>query len=488
MSKNMIYNVTDFQRHLWNYHKMSSSVARQSEKTGSEKYEAFPIFSSEVFHRMFVEKPERNESPPVGSDVFEYLHERISEIPEFENLRMKCVGNEEWSGIGTAAVIDTLITAVPDSDRVPDVSSDAEIERMFKEAIANASNDDERDRAQQAFDEQMKPDVAGSLANRMNTAKNATQMIDETEVRNAIRTAVKDAIESIEEQEAIVDSLSFGMDPHSGKKAKMALHRNIAKILGGNKRIQEIAKIAGRMRRIALEQQRQKPTKGTDEVTGIEQGSVISKMIPSEFLFMDDSIEAIFASKLHEQSLLQFELSKTPKKEQGPIVMLIDSSGSMSGGPDIWAAAVALAFLEIAYRQKRAFSLVFFGGSVIKEKIYTEWGNINHATILEDVSFFAADGGTNFEDPLNRGIEIIRNNGSFENADIVMITDGISAISADFLSRWKQQKAELSFSCYSILVGGGTSIDTNRKFSDEVEFLNDVIKSDQSMHRFFKVV
>lgn len=490
MSKdNLVYEVSEWQKHLWKYHKMVEQNAENAERVGRERYEAFPSFAEEIFHRMFSEKPERLEHPADGSEVFQRLHDKIDEIPEMESLRQRCKGNENWSGIGTTAVIDTLMAEMPAPDKkVEDLRGDEDVEKYLREAIENAQTEEDRQFLEETLESQMDPNVPGSLAERREAAEQAAEALDDTQIRNAIRKAAQQAEERIAEEEAMMDSLSFGMDPHSGQKARMAVHKKLSKILGENKRIKEIAKLAGRMRRIAMEQQRQKPQKGTDEVAGVELGSNINKMVPSEALFMDDEVEMVFATKLHEHSLAQFELSKIPKKEQGPVVMLIDSSGSMGGGPDIWAAAVALAFLEIAFKQKRPFAICFFGGRVLKTEMFSDWSKINHADILDTVSFFAADGGTNFEDPLCEGIKLIEAAGSFAEADIIMVTDGVASVSHQFLTNWKKKKLELDFSCYSILVGGSTEKETNRKFSDETELLNDVLRDDESMHKFFKRV
>ena len=202
-------------------------------------------------------------------------------------------------------------------------------------------------------------------------------------------------------------------------------------------------------------------------------------------MYTDSEVEVLFAKKLAEKSLMQFELNRTPPKEQGPIVMLLDSSGSMSSGDaDVWAAAVCLAFLEIAHKQRRAFAIVHFGDSVLRVDEFKA-GNAEVERIIEAVSFFAADGGTNFVKPLDKAVEIINKNSTFTDADIVMITDGQSGVGEKWLSGWWKSKLELGFDCYSILVGNHISMRINELFSDEVVHLNEVLKSDEDMHKFF---
>jgi len=107
---------------------------------------------------------------------------------------------------------------------------------------------------------------------------------------------------------------------------------------------------------------------------------------------------------------------------------------------------------------------------------------------MESVSYFACDGGTNFEFPLSKAVSIIRNTGAFSEADIVMLTDGRARVGAGFMADWNKSKSELGFNCYSILIGGHTSVETNKMFSDDVVHLKDVLSDDEAMHKFFKEV
>jgi len=490
MSEPLVYKPSGFQRHLWKYHKMVDQAAEQSDRVGRDRYEAFSDFSSEVFHRLYAEQPDKLEEPATGADVFVKLHERIDELPEVEDFRQRSKGNERWAGIGTAAVIDTLLDSVPAPEEpVEDLRGDEDVIEYLERLRDKAETDEEREALQETIDEQLDPSNPNGLPARKQRNEQAASMLDDTDVRNAIREAMKKANEQVDAEERLVDAFSFGMEPHSGRKARMAVHKKLASVVNQNSRLKRIAELAGRMRRIAMEQQRQKPQKGTDEVTGVECGDELRKMVPAEALYTDDDIDLVFASKLHERSLLQFEMSKTPKKEQGPIVMVVDSSGSMSAGDaDVWAAAVSLAFLEIAYKQKRAFAIVHFGRNVLRVDTFTKWADIDREEVLAAVSFFAADGGTNFMEPLSEAVKKIRDTGAFSEADIVMVTDGNASVDDSWLAQFKAAQRELSFSVYSILVGSYTDADTNKLFSDETVHLDEVLRNDEAMHKFFQRV
>ena len=82
-------------------------------------------------------------------------------------------------------------------------------------------------------------------------------------------------------------------------------------------------------------------------------------------------------------------------------------------------------------------------------------------------------------------VKIIRETGEFKNADIVMVTDGCASVSNAWLDSYEQAKAELDFSCYSVLVGSYCKGEVNEKFSDEVEHLANAIRDEEQMHHLF---
>ncbi len=481
--ENLCYDVTPYQRNLWRYRKMVEPGLRDSERSGEERYEAFPSFAGEIFHRLYADEPKQLDEPAIGADVFSNKHDEIGKLPEFEDLRGQCLGNEEWAGVGTGAIIDTLLDQVDaPADQVEDPCSDINAEGMVKELLARANPEDK-----EAIEEAV-AEIRGRIKEKTDAAKLAAAMTDPSQVRRAVRDGCKKAKEEIEERKRFISAFA-GANQHDGRGARKDAGRKLAGMVKDNDRMKRIAELAGRLRRIALDQQSRKPRRGTEEVAGIELGADLSRIVPTEILYTEEGIEGVFARKLFEHSLVQLEMSKTPRKEQGPIVVLLDSSGSMRGNnADAWAAAVALAFLEIARKQKRAFAIVHFGSKVLWINQWAARVQMSIESIVEAVNFFAADGGTDFQGPLLEGIKIIKTQGGFEKADIVMVTDGYAAVSNDWLTRYKQKKEQLDFRCFSILVGGSTNVATSELFSDEVVLLDDALASDEAMHKFFKEV
>lgn len=473
----LVYDPTDFQRSLWRYHKLENGTAQETENIGRQTYEAFPEFGDEIFHRMYADEPRKLESPAEGTEPYQKMHELMDGIPEIQDLRERCVGDEHWAGIGAQCVLDTILQNVQ-CEYVDDVRGDEEVVKYLEKLLASSDGDDEDL-------EDLLREQSEILNKKKADAKQAAQIMDETQIRQAYRKAAKLANEEIERVEQVMDAVSIGIDPHSGKKARIGVHKKLAKVISNNDRLRKIAEMAGRLKRIARERQRGKPRRGTNEYAGIEQGGILERMTPSEMLFASEDLELVFAKKLFERSLVQFEIRQQEKLEQGPIVMLIDSSGSMKiNEADIWAAAVCLAFADIAFMQKRPFAIIHFGTNVLRTDIFEKVGE-DRERFFESVTFFASDGGTNFMSPLNDAIKLIKKQRSLNDADIVMITDGCANVTDRFAAEFCKDRNNIDCSCYSILVGSSTNKDVNALFSDEVVHLGSVLAGDDGMHKFF---
>ena len=480
------YNTTDWQNFLFEDHKRVEPTTRQAEVEGSKRYEAFSDFSSEVFHRFYTKNESPMDEPAAGSEWAEQLHQAMTDVPEFEQLRDRCKGNDWWAGISTGAMIDTILkTVTPPKSRIEDPRKDEEV-AQYLDRLAT--------KTLEAGDEETAAELDAEATGRALSAEakveadaEAAQLMDPTKMRNAIRAAAEAATEEIDAAEAILAGFGIGSGAHSGQRVPRGAGRKLASTIQDSNRLRRIAELAGRLKRVALERQRAKPRRGTDEVTGITQGDDLARLLPSEALYaIDPELEVIFARRMQERGLLNYELNQTPPKERGPIVMLLDSSGSMTwGDADVWGAAVALAFLEIAQQQGRAFCLKHFGTEVIESFEFPAKKATSTDEVIEAATFFDNCGGTCFKQPLDEAVEMIENADTFEDADIVLVTDGGAKLDAEWIQSFATKRDELGCSLYSILVGNDIMFGTTDRISDQTVHLSDALTDESKMHHLF---
>ncbi len=249
----------------------------------------------------------------------------------------------------------------------------------------------------------------------------------------------------------------------------------LAAELQNNRAIQELVKKMGR-NYISEEKKKQIkiPTASKSEVHGTHRSADLMRLLPSELINLeDDTLEMLFYSRLLEQNLMTYELSgithqaaktsETHQKRTGPVVACLDTSGSMSGTPILKAKALLLAIANILTTEKRSLHVLLFGDSGQLREFKME--NAQEAKGLLAFLGQGFGGGTDFETPLQRACDIIKQEKTYLKADILMISDGDCSLSSEFTARLHIQKSQLDCSIYSVLCAGSRGDDS---FSNEV--------------------
>ena len=242
-------------------------------------------------------------------------------------------------------------------------------------------------------------------------------------LRRSIRAGCGKATEAVEQLRDALDGLEhvgFGASP-PGAPCTGEPARSLAAQLRDDARLRRIAQLAGRFRRIAGGKRRSRVRHGADEMVDIEQGVDLGRLLPLELAqLVHPRTRLLTLRNMVELLCPQYRLEGKETLGKGPLVVAIDKSGSMDGDKDIWATAVALALLVVAQHERRPFALLCFDGTVKHESIVAPGAALPEAAV-----FIPADGGTNIDNVIWRGLEIIEQRpAALREADIVLITDG----------------------------------------------------------------
>ncbi len=252
----------------------------------------------------------------------------------------------------------------------------------------------------------------------------------------------------------------------------------LANTLKDNARIKELVRKMGRDY-ISEEKKKQTrvPQRSKSEVHGTHRSDDLMRVLPSELLNLEDeTLEMLFYARLLEKNLQTYELQcttfvqreekETHDKRTGAVVACLDTSGSMEGAPLLKAKALLLAISGILQKEKRSLYVLLFGSSgQVKE-----FAMHNQATAADLLQFLRMGygGGTDFETPLKRALDIIEAQDSYQKADVLMISDGDCGLSTEFVETLNNRKTVLDCSIYTVLCAGSRIDD---KFSDEVVVL-----------------
>ena len=202
-----------------------------------------------------------------------------------------------------------------------------------------------------------------------------------------------------------------------------------------------------------------------EEIIGIRLGRDIEHVLPSELaLLADPETSILFDLKYVESRLMCFDmqgiqrvqqhhqkedlLSVEEAAKQGPMVICVDTSGSMSGMPETVAKAVALFIAGKARQQKRACYLINFSTGIETLDLAEDFGMEALIKFL-GMSFH---GGTDAIPALDHALGVMQRD-TYERADLLMISDFIMAsLPCQLLQQIEQQRTHGN-RFYSLVVG-----------------------------------
>lgn len=442
------------------------SILRQSpdlwalNEKGSELLKTFPYLQEDVFFSLFKPWPEllprEQISPECTMNRMEM--EKLLETPSYKELRQYTQLDEFGAGLGTKALLEELCNRL---------NEDAALKEAAEQANQAAEHQQKVNKLQKALDimESHVNDTSGPHAQKLQQQlKQAMQSTQETankveqilagaqsQVRRAITAAAEKAVNECEEVEAVLTAWGF----NQGQFQRLPFEKKLelVNILRTQQKFKDMTKLVGRMRNLSMAAQKAKLDHARIELHSITTGDDISRVLTQELVALrKPALKLNLYRKLYEKQLLQYDLSHRDKAGRGPIICLIDSSGSMVGAKDEWAKAVAMGLLEIALKERRAFAYAIFSSA--KDPLITDIflpGDRSPEKILNMVTAYYG-GGTDFEKPLAWALETIKES-AFKKADIVMITDGECRVSDNFLEKFLEVKKQKDFAVYSILIG-----------------------------------
>ena len=299
----------------------------------------------------------------------------------------------------------------------------------------------------------------------------------ETQLKGADQTALKrmqlkTAELASEIDQAAEDSHDFSREFGQGGRVAAGARLELGRRLARNKKLGELARMVGRFKQDARALKRKTLERGVAEAYDIELGSELGRLIPAELLAMHHPVlKRDFHRRVLEGTVLQYRLRDDEQKGKGPMVVCIDVSSSMQGDKEMWSKAVALTLMDIARRQRRLFRAVMFSSGDVSLKVLDLNRERRYAPdlnkVVEMAEYFPG-GGTDFETPIDAAVELLGEK-KLKRGDIVIITDGESQVSPDWLARLRERKDELDFSIFAVLVDVGSAETSSlAQFADRI--------------------
>lgn len=237
------------------------------------------------------------------------------------------------------------------------------------------------------------------------------------------------------------------------------------------------------------------------EVEGIRRAGDINRLLASELMQWRrrlpdapnrmQTLRRLFAARLAEQSLLSLEHHEQVREwervedhqtvdqsnpelqarlEAGPIIICLDTSASMAGGPERVTKAIALEVMRTAAREGRLCHLLAFSGP---GELRDTPLSMNEEGLVRLAEFVAAGfhGGTDIVEPIESALNRICQSG-WRQADLLIASDGEFGVTPATHRRLTLAKTELGLRVQGVLIGDRETIGL-REVCDHVFWVRD---------------
>ena len=206
------------------------------------------------------------------------------------------------------------------------------------------------------------------------------------------------------------------------------------------------------------------------QISGLKLSGDISSAVPSELaMFKNPGAKLYFSQKFAEKKLLSYkyenrqkrfygersteevEVLVKEKEQKGPVIICVDTSGSMSGSPERVAKTITFALAKKCLEEERKCYLISFSTGIEVQNL----SDFKKAQGLKELVKFlrkSFNGGTDTEPALRHSLSLLRENG-WKNADVLVVSDMVTGdLSKKMTAEIKAQKAkETKF--YSLVIG-----------------------------------
>lgn len=191
--------------------------------------------------------------------------------------------------------------------------------------------------------------------------------------------------------------------------------------------VERIARLAGRMYAALRGNAAKKIPNAPAEVYSVTQSNDVSRLLPSESAQLGvDGLDLPVLYRIATKKAAVYAVRGEKPASKGPLVFLLDESGSMHGHRNEWSKAAAIAIARVAAEDKRPIAVVHFSTSLHVQYLDPR----SPAGVLEMITTFLS-GGTYIAGALREGVRQVAalQRMGRKGADLVVVTDGIDELS-----------------------------------------------------------
>ena len=368
-----------------------SPVMQQTLEEGEELLPTFKYLHQDIFLSLYKYKakvlPETQMH--ISTRMNRGIISNLINTPEYISLRQTCRMDQFNAALGTEIIgreaIEILKQAI---DKIKDLEQKKEAmdrlleqEEQMDELMEEIENIDELIEdakrqgngsyvAQLEAERQAKEEAAARLKEMANKiAEECDELLDDDELASEVSTVMGKTLDATSQEVQEVSALCEAWGLGTGDNCHVAFQNKkdaVEKIRRSTK-LNKLTDLVGRFKESAITEQKKKAKHGAVEIKSVTVGDKIQDALPSDRMNLcNDVTKKDFYRRMTEHQLLTYSKEAHKQKNKGPIIVCVDTSGSMQGDEEIWSKALTVGILEVAQMQKRDFACIIYSSHADK--------------------------------------------------------------------------------------------------------------------------
>ncbi|MGE5216658.1 MAG: hypothetical protein ACM3SP_06615 [Chloroflexota bacterium] len=494
-----------YDRRVWAHLRAESPSLRELEEKGGALLPHFGSLLQDIFCLLFKYNIKYHPEPEVLPSALlnQKFLQAIRQGAQYDFLREQTLLDEAHAGLSTLILGERLLALVREEKflnrrDLRDLWDIQKQEELVSQKLDEYENSDTipqdqmsetGKKALQQAKERMGGEVQGAEALLRHKTQQLKEDLKQIEAQATNRLQAEAIKVAQELEDATEEARTWGDAIGTGARTPPGQKLELGRRLAGNDKLKRLARMVGRMKLSALALRKKVFERSSEELLEVEQGDALHRLLPHELLSLHHPVlRKDFYRRFLDQELIQYSLRGVEEKGQGPMIVCLDGSSSMSGDKEIWSKAVTLTLLEIARKQRRRFRSICFSSADTPLQILDmnprDRYEVETKTIMDLAEYFPG-GGTDFQKPLDASLECLRQS-RFKKGDIIFITDGECQVDAQWAEHFREEKGKLGFSLFSILIDmGPASLGTLKEFSDRISTIKQ-LTGDEAKEIFVK--
>jgi len=279
-------------------------------------------------------------------------------------------------------------------------------------------------------------------------------------------------------------------------------------LLKDEKELKRLAELLGRLRKAEIETEEASYEKTVTykewvkdphlraEIVGVRSGNDLNHILPSEVALFGDETEWQFLKRFADENLQvnHFEdrqlvssnkvysesYQRVKKKEKGPFIVCVDTSGSMEGEPERIAKVLCFGILKMAAADQRRAYLINFSSGIHTIDLLNLVDSIDEVAAFLQKSFH---GGTDISLALSEALKQLETH-HYRDADVLVISDFIMyRISEDLSMAMEKQQHNNGTQFHSLIITDQANEEVIEQFDNVWAYNPDKKGVLQEIHR-----